>query len=198
MISSSSSMASSQPATSANVVFGMSLVISLALDLPNCMTPRPPPPCIWFISQRKTRTIRRRIGSRETDERAEQARLGDLGRSTSRSCPSSTCVCTASTMLVLLVRRRQCVVTLRPPSRSTLSSSVALICLVAVDEGDLLDLAVGDVARSSPRCSTSSYPPPERRGLQGEEHADHGDDDPEPGTLEDALHGLLSSCATHA
>ncbi|MGW2107165.1 hypothetical protein ACWCPL_11140, partial [Streptomyces sp. NPDC001948] len=31
------STASSDPATSANVVFGVSLVISLALDFPNCM-----------------------------------------------------------------------------------------------------------------------------------------------------------------
>ena len=50
-------MASSQPATSVNVVLGMSLVISLALDLPNCMTPRPPPPCMLFISHRNTRKI---------------------------------------------------------------------------------------------------------------------------------------------
>lgn len=45
LISSSSSTASSDPATSANVVFGVSLVISFALDFPNCMT-REPPPCI--------------------------------------------------------------------------------------------------------------------------------------------------------
>ncbi|MET3961465.1 hypothetical protein ABIE44_001399 [Marmoricola sp. OAE513] len=50
-------MASSQPATSANVVFGMSLEISLALDFANCMT-RPPPPCTWFIRNRKITTIR--------------------------------------------------------------------------------------------------------------------------------------------
>ena len=57
MISPSSSIASSQPATSANVVFGMSLVISLALDLANCMTPRPPPPWAWFIRKRNSRMI---------------------------------------------------------------------------------------------------------------------------------------------
>ena len=57
MISPSSSIASLQPATSENVVLGMSLVISLALDLANCMTPRPPPPCMLFISQRNTSTI---------------------------------------------------------------------------------------------------------------------------------------------
>ena len=49
-------MASSQPATSAKVVFGMSLLISLALDLANCIT-RPPPPCTWFIRKRKSPTI---------------------------------------------------------------------------------------------------------------------------------------------
>ncbi len=46
-------MASWQPATSANVVFGMSLEISLALDLANCMT-RPPPPWTWFIRNRNS------------------------------------------------------------------------------------------------------------------------------------------------
>ena len=50
LISWSSSMASSTPATSANVVFGVSLLTSLALDLPNCMT-RVPPPCIWFMKK---------------------------------------------------------------------------------------------------------------------------------------------------
>ena len=71
-------MASSQPATSAKVVFGMSLLISLALDLANCIT-RPPPPCTWFIRNRNSTTI--------SDERAarvamiEPSRLG-LGTST--------------------------------------------------------------------------------------------------------------------
>ena len=36
-------MASSQPATSANVVCGVSFVISLARDLANFMKPPPPP-----------------------------------------------------------------------------------------------------------------------------------------------------------
>lgn len=64
MISWSSSTASSEPATSAKVVFGVSLVISFALDLPNCMT-REPPPCIWFIRKRKTTTMRTK-GRRES------------------------------------------------------------------------------------------------------------------------------------
>ncbi len=57
MISPSSSIASLTPATSANVVFGMSLEISLALDFANCITPRPPPPCTWFIRNRNNRMI---------------------------------------------------------------------------------------------------------------------------------------------
>ncbi len=48
LISCSSSIASSAPATSANVVFGVSLLTSLALLLPNCMT-RLPPPCMEFM-----------------------------------------------------------------------------------------------------------------------------------------------------
>ena len=61
MISWSSSIASSAPATSANVVFGVSLVISLALDFPKFIT-REPPPCIWFMMNRKISMIRM-IGS---------------------------------------------------------------------------------------------------------------------------------------
>jgi hypothetical protein len=47
LISCSSSMASSTPATSANVVLGMSLLTSLALLRPKLIT-RFPPPCIWL------------------------------------------------------------------------------------------------------------------------------------------------------
>src|SRR6195952_717540 len=53
LISCSSSTASSAPATSENVVFGVSLVTCLALDLPNAMTPRPPP-CMELNSQNMT------------------------------------------------------------------------------------------------------------------------------------------------
>ena len=45
-------MASSAPATSAKVVFGVSLVISLARDLPKFIT-REPPPCIWLKIRKK-------------------------------------------------------------------------------------------------------------------------------------------------
>ena len=48
MISASSSTASSAPATSAKVTFGMSGDISLALLLPKLIT-FPPPPCIRFM-----------------------------------------------------------------------------------------------------------------------------------------------------
>ena len=58
LISCSSSMASSAPATSANVVFGVSLVISLALDLPKFIT-REPPPCICDSMKKNSRKITR-------------------------------------------------------------------------------------------------------------------------------------------
>ncbi len=58
MISCSSSIASSAPATSANVVLGVSLVISLARDLPKFMT-RDPPPCIWVSRKKKNKAISR-------------------------------------------------------------------------------------------------------------------------------------------
>src|SRR5690606_24917669 len=54
LISCSSSSASSAPATSANVTVGVSLLTSLALDLPNCMT-LPPPPCIDESSHQNSR-----------------------------------------------------------------------------------------------------------------------------------------------
>ena len=53
LISSSSSIASSQPATSANVVLGVSLLATLALDLPNCIT-RLPPPCTELSRKKKS------------------------------------------------------------------------------------------------------------------------------------------------
>ncbi len=59
-------MASSAPATSANVVLGVSLVTSLARDLPKFIT-REPPPCIWFMMNKKistTTTIGRKLNSR--------------------------------------------------------------------------------------------------------------------------------------
>ncbi len=51
-------MASSAPATSENEVLGVSLVMSLALDLPKFIT-REPPPCIWFRKTKKSRKIAR-------------------------------------------------------------------------------------------------------------------------------------------
>ena len=53
-ISCSSSIASWQPATSAKVDLGVSLLPTLALDLPNPMTPpRPPMPCAAFMAHKK-------------------------------------------------------------------------------------------------------------------------------------------------
>ena len=66
-------MASSQPATSLNVVFGMSLVISLALDRANCMMPLPPPPWTWFIKKMNRKMIRAKGSS---VARIEPSRLG--------------------------------------------------------------------------------------------------------------------------
>ena len=62
MISSSSSTASSTPATSLKVIFGWSTAIRLARDLPKLMTLLPPP-CIWFIRKMKKTTMRR-IGAK--------------------------------------------------------------------------------------------------------------------------------------
>ena len=56
LISWSSSMASSAPATSANVVLGVSLVTSLALDLPKFIT-REPPPCICDSMKKNSRKM---------------------------------------------------------------------------------------------------------------------------------------------
>ncbi len=50
-------MASSTPATSLKVVLGWSLLTTLCLLRPNCIT-RPPPPCERFITQISTPAIR--------------------------------------------------------------------------------------------------------------------------------------------
>ena len=73
MISPSSSIASSQPATSPNVVLGMSLVISLALERANCMMPLPPPPWTWFIRKMNRNTMSAKGSS---VARIEPSRLG--------------------------------------------------------------------------------------------------------------------------
>ena len=57
LISCSSSIASSAPATSEKVVLGVSLVISLARDLPKFIT-REPPPCIWLSSRKKNKAMK--------------------------------------------------------------------------------------------------------------------------------------------
>ena len=64
LISYSSSTASSAPATSAKVVFGVSLVIIFALDLPKLST-REPPPCICDMKN-SSRSTSSAIGSRLT------------------------------------------------------------------------------------------------------------------------------------
>src|SRR6185437_6184224 len=76
LISWSSSTASSAPATSANVVFGVSLLTSLALERPKLIT-RLPPPCIWLITKKSTPTISR-IGSRLTSRESQGLSLVTL------------------------------------------------------------------------------------------------------------------------
>ena len=66
--------------------------------------------------------------------------------------------------------------------------------LVAVDETDRLDLALGDV-RGHLRGGDLVPVTAGGQELQGQDDADHGHDDPQPGTLAYALHGLLSLCA---
>ncbi len=112
-------MASSHPATSAKVVFGMSLVISLALDLANCITPRPPPPCTWFIRNRNSRMISAN-GSRVA--RIEPSRLG-LGFLTLNFSISS-----ASTWLWTSRTRSSCWSTTQVAMTFLPSSRVARIC----------------------------------------------------------------------
>ncbi len=68
MISWSSSTASSAPATSAKVVFGMSLETIFALDLPKFMM-RLPPPCMFDMRKKNRKTmiaIGRRVNSSDT------------------------------------------------------------------------------------------------------------------------------------
>ncbi len=76
MISPSSSIASSQPATSAKVVLGVSLFISLALDLANFMTPAPPP-CMRVMMNKKM-PMNSRNGTIEIKMLADGAARADL------------------------------------------------------------------------------------------------------------------------
>jgi hypothetical protein len=69
------------------------LLISLALDFPNCMT-RDPPPCIWLKKNRNSRT-RIRIGRKLTSRLTSQLLRGtssvkplEGGFSSSRSMSS--------------------------------------------------------------------------------------------------------------
>jgi hypothetical protein len=76
LISSSSSTASSAPATSEKVVFGVSLLAILALDLPNCIT-RLPPPCTE-LSRKKNSTpmMMNGIRCRAADSGTRASRCG--------------------------------------------------------------------------------------------------------------------------
>ena len=76
MISCSSSTASSAPATSAKVVFGVSLEINFALDLPKLST-REPPPCICDMNS-SSRITSTAIGSRLTSRLTKMLSLVTL------------------------------------------------------------------------------------------------------------------------
>ena len=91
LISCSSSTASSQPATSAKVTEGSSFETCLARDLPNCMTPRPPPCMTFMISTNAptSSTIGSTLNSRPVHSESD---CGSVVTSTggSASCSSST------------------------------------------------------------------------------------------------------------
>ncbi len=93
LISPSSSIASSQPATSVNVDFGMSLEMTLAFDFPNCMTPRPPP-WAWFMKKKKIRMIRPKI--RIVGSSCASTLGWGFSEVDSSMVPASTCSSTAS------------------------------------------------------------------------------------------------------
>ena len=78
--STSSSTASSMPATSANVTIGPSGFHRLARDRPNCITPRPP----WaLVSSQMTTPMMSSVGSSDSSSPP----MGD-------DCWPSTCTCT--------------------------------------------------------------------------------------------------------
>ena len=85
----SSSIASSTPATSSNVVFGWSFETSLAFALPNCIT-RPPPPCDWFMMKMNAPTIRITgiSWNRKPEERRALLRIGLERRRPRPSAPA--------------------------------------------------------------------------------------------------------------
>ena len=70
MISSTSSLASSMPATSANVTLFWCSVSSFAFDLPKLIA-LPPPACSWRMKKKKM-TTSSSIGSHETRSSGQQ------------------------------------------------------------------------------------------------------------------------------
>ena len=91
-------MASSAPATSAKVVLGVSLVMSFALDFPKFMT-REPPPCIWFMMNRKIRTMMT-IGRKLTSRPTRKFSVGTVTLYPPGSLPASawawSCFCSST------------------------------------------------------------------------------------------------------
>ena len=77
MISSSSSTASSTPATSLKVILGWSTAMRLARDLPKLITLLPPP-CIWFMRKMK-KTHHQEYGRKRAEQRDPDRTLLDVG-----------------------------------------------------------------------------------------------------------------------
>ena len=138
MISWSSSTASSAPATSAKVVFGVSLLTSLALDLPNCMT-REPPPCIW-LKRNRTGRPGCRIGSRVISRLTDQDWLRDARRCSRRSAGSASS--SVDDLAAAGARRSTAWILVAALDLPSPVLEGQLDPLVAVDDLGLLDLAV--------------------------------------------------------
>ena len=83
--SDTSSFASSQPATSANVVLIWSSLNRRALLLPNDIAPRPPPPCICRIKKIHT-AINSNIGNQEMKIEAKMDGCSGGSPNTRTSC----------------------------------------------------------------------------------------------------------------
>ena len=142
--------------------------------------PLPPPPWTWFIRKMKRKTIRAK-GSRVA--RIEPSRLGcGFSELDFSMVPLEICSSTAS-MMPSCWPSTQWAITLLPPSRLTPPSRVALMTWSP---------SMNEISCTWPAAmywliwdvEISSYPPLGVRYCRARSDADDGDDDPQPGTLE--------------
>ena len=148
----------------------MSLVISLALDLPKFIT-REPPPCIWFMMNRKIRTMMT-IGRKLTSRLTQEVLLRHLdGVAAGRACRSVGAACSCLRAAAPWPATQRGVST-----RFAVRSSGQLDALVLVDDLGVADLALLDPLMTLEVSAFSKLPlAAPQSGDEQEQHNDAQD-----------------------